>query len=1580
MGIHDVLKITTVILVVVCRCSAAAFDGVFDRRTALEAGVAATSPACTDGSTNHRSRRDTRRSSTETLRNPRHAFSLPVGDRLDFGKAVYFRGHQTLLLRLPEGPNKVRAIPRHSFTFEAWVNAEGGQVDGATIIGVYDVCTTASNRKRTWSVGIHPSEGNRGARLYFSLRTDRSPIEETIWALRAYIPARWFHLAVIYDGRQMKLHIDGAKVAVGHTQRGDLFSASLQRCKQLLLGGDYNGQSFFRGTVDEVRLWDYPLKHKDIVSSLQHAFAKRHGLVVLENFDGLHNWVNHTESGPASVPSDIPEKANYPSLVVPPCGRTVCDDPDVIRSYSANSGLRRPKMINYRLVNVYNDDGTNPTVTSLQMDIQQKALNQAFMPYNISWTMAEHKIFNSSLRSRTILDECNPYEVGNGRCNLKCNHPKTGNDGGDCDLMTVPCDGDRIGNGRCDFECNKQYHSWDGGDCCDPNSVDTSKTCFDPTSIHRAYLSIAEYKSFLNLSASSNLNVYFANWITTGILGVATFPWDKNVYGIHGGATVNPDKFGKLGKTDNLIHELGHTLGLWHVFRGVTEMECSDECLEIEPSLELGDLVADTPPTPKNMKCSDPDTLSGGQCGFKVFTNTLFRNYMGYADDACMDSFTHQQMARMHCYLDLVYQPWQRVKAPSPPPLAPKIITTTSSTATLSWVPPLGTKIVGDNEVCNSCQMDGSLVQFASRAVSPNYFRGHHDYSPVQATGGPDAEECGLSANTWAPASMECLDDCYIDLFFEYKVIPHRTLGAKNGVKDVVLYLADGSKHHLGPIEAYCDVEYTTRLDVNQSVQKVRVVLANSLVAIDAIQLVSRLDNSECRQCKPVKYQITRNPQFTHSNPLTNIPVYLDRNVEVGKSYEYQVIAIMGKKSSGPSPILTYKHGQPYCGNGKMEKENGEECDDGNTVDGDGCTMKCKIERFFNCKGQPSLCYLHNGDGECEEFEKRSSIHDCGFYTPDGFVDQWAISAVANPEFQRHDCPESVVIGPPPKTMTCQAKIDTQLSWYPCGHYTEDDNFWIKVQFSTPVIAVAVVVHLASDGITKYSMETKALSVELTDEHGNNYPIGNKDVKLKCKDNPVTVDVMHDLSKPFFRTKGVIIRFRSYHIAIAAVTLRSSKHLDPITIGNCATNELYNPHTGHCVAYTCKRPLCNKLNVANGETACTGNEDGDTCKVACNTGYSLDSYEDEVMCTRQQWVNSGSGSVSNLLCKPVDCGHPDILYATVVCPEGTEHGSQCSFKCNLPARMFGSNNIIRCDADGLWSLPDAFCQVTCTPPSVDDDAHLVTRTCLDRESHTVGTKCRYKCKRGYHVEDMPMRRRVSHLVCDDNGQWFGPTCVPVKCPPPNSVFSGLYNCTNDLLPGSTCALRCPGAARASSWIICRQNGRWNSTFTMCDFGEMKCPQPPANHILRFRCTDTKIGSLCVVSCRMQYYDVVMNYGRITGPEKLTKNQILCTGMQEWFPPVTSLGCVEKCMAMYIGDSWCDAKNNRAYCQWDGGDCCASTVEGGAVQPFTRAGNDQDAECARGCTCEDPAAEENKQLPVRQVRERNRVKTRRLGDL
>jgi cysteine-rich repeat protein len=53
---------------------------------------------------------------------------------------------------------------------------------------------------------------------------------------------------------------------------------------------------------------------------------------------------------------------------------------------------------------------------------------------------------------------------------------------------------------------------------------------------------------------------------------------------------------------------------------------------------------------------------------------------------------------------------------------------------------------------------------------------------------------------------------------------------------------------------------------------------------------------------------------------------------------------------------------KPYatiCGDGFADVDNGEECDDGNLIDGDGCDSRCSVEQFYKCEHSlPDRCTI----------------------------------------------------------------------------------------------------------------------------------------------------------------------------------------------------------------------------------------------------------------------------------------------------------------------------------------------------------------------------------------------------------------------------------------------------------------------------------------------------------------------------------------------------------------------------------------------------------------------------------------------
>lgn len=55
----------------------------------------------------------------------------------------------------------------------------------------------------------------------------------------------------------------------------------------------------------------------------------------------------------------------------------------------------------------------------------------------------------------------------------------------------------------------------------------------------------------------------------------------------------------------------------------------------------------------------------------------------------------------------------------------------------------------------------------------------------------------------------------------------------------------------------------------------------------------------------------------------------------------------------------------PGCGDGKVNQPK-EECDDGNSLPGDGCSGICKIEPYYTCptEGMPCVTTIICGDGK----------------------------------------------------------------------------------------------------------------------------------------------------------------------------------------------------------------------------------------------------------------------------------------------------------------------------------------------------------------------------------------------------------------------------------------------------------------------------------------------------------------------------------------------------------------------------------------------------------------------------------------
>lgn len=1496
--------------------------------------------------------------STRRIKRHTHArfpSSPPTGSK--FGKALRFFGNEVIRF---SGPFNV---PSHQFTVDFWMKPEGGQKSPVTVLGIFDDCSS-DMKDGGWEVGLVEASAERSLRVYFRLRTQRSDAETTLLSPRSVEPNAWLHVAATYSGKSMKLYINQAKMAVSSDQTGHIFAEGFPVCEHLEAGGNHSSGVFFRGTIDEVRLWSVAKSHEEISAKVfAPTLDSETFLEMYESFSGneeLYNrnpkttWVA-VRNKPEIIESTIPGDAHDLSILKPPCGTTVCDNPEIIRSYMKNTRLRGKKVVRYRVVNILEDNGTNPMVTKKQIKLQHALLNKAFAPYNITFEVKEHQIRNTSLRHRTVTYNCEARKIGDGHCNVEyCLHNITGNDGGDCDKPQTRCDPEKRGNGKCDPECNKYYNGWDFGDCCNASITDVYKTCFDPSSPNRAYMSDREYKSLLNLDNQYFLNVYLAQWSNDDLEGVATFPWEKTVYTIHGGTILSLTNFGREHHSNALVHEFGHVLGLWHVHHGVSELDCTHDCAETFPSLELGDLCSDTNPTPANNLCRDPPVDRGSfTCGIKKFSNTPYRNYMSYANDSCTESFTEQQAARMHCYIDLVYQSWQHAKTPpSFIPLPPRVTSKTENGVKIAWIPPLGTGGANALNGCHECREDRVFKQYAVSAESPIPAKPNGYWSPHQAIGAPDAEPCNLTPQAWSAfSSTELCPECYIEFGFKEAVIPTElsvwvVWNAKAGVTNIQLIFEDGSKQSLGDVTAQCDAPLTMALRVNKRVSRIRINVKGS-TEIDAIQLTSSINHPNCLNCEPVEYLVTREPPFFSGKPQrVEKTRFEDSHFNPGKTYTYRVQAVTSVGLTGPpSPPLSYSSYKGFCGDGIVDESIGEECDDANVRDADGCNVQCKKEDVFHCTGHPSLCYRHDGDGKCEEFEEKTSMKDCGFYTPEGFQDQWAVNVTVNPSYHRSQCPENVIAGPPSRDLVCQSSLEDSFNqkhaWGPCG-VNRDGNFWLEVTFNRSVVPAAVVIYIGSDGKTAYSdYEEKTVIVELIDSSGQVLPSGGDETKFSCKSNPAVVPIYHDMTKPFFYARKVRVSFRSFLVAIAGVALRSRASFDVVEMSKCRHDEIFSPRTQHCHKYMCQRPSCYKLAVKHASVKCEGTEEGQICSVTCKPGYRP-FRPFKMVCLNKEW----QGIIR--ACQPVSCGIPKIPNGKADCPEGHTFGKKCSIKCVPQAKMKGGEGYVTCEDDGKWSAQTSFCVMTCPNLSTPENSEpVVESNCIgSKRTYLPGMSCKFRCKPGYMVKDRDYQgRRHFKIRCSKSGQWTHSSCEPIICTEIAANLKIWYNCSNGNAMGSVCSNDCPGEEVHT--VKCEEDGHWSEPMKRCkspSAGVCSAPKAPTGVLLT--CEDHYPGGICKAKCKDFGFDVV-----VAGKEERWRVTLTCSQKLDWYPDPSRLLCVRSCDRVYIADGWCDPVNNNKHCRWDGGDCCRSTAQNRIVRPMP-------SYCTAACACKDPEAFEN----------------------
>jgi len=414
-----------------------------------------------------------------------------------------------------------------------------------------------------------------------------------------------------------------------------------------------------------------------------------------------------------------------------------CENPETRARYAATvaAGYAKPIILRYNLVILHADDGSDPTATDDQIQLQHAVLNDAFKSSNIQFTYTIQRIKSSALRYKIVLrDSCTRQQVTDNVTTPGCVSAFTGWDNGralcsnsNCDpsctsyddLLDRPnacpcicardvfsCSSSNVGNGFCNPECNYAKFNYDGGDCCPAagssnSAINKNFTCREPSNSLRNWIDADDFYFFLNLDSTSHINVVVGNGDDNTISGWGVGPNSDSFFTSSGGIFLNSRLHGfgvylsegKIGLS--FVHMMGHVLGLLDVHAGTHDLEltenskqaaCRHPCYEEQPLLSqegsstTGDLINDTRPTPYNTLCRDPFPCSPGgnsfcsDCQDGPWLSTPYNNYMAASGDSCPKIFTRQQVGRMYCYADQFLRPyWQgATSAPTSPPPTPE--------------------------------------------------------------------------------------------------------------------------------------------------------------------------------------------------------------------------------------------------------------------------------------------------------------------------------------------------------------------------------------------------------------------------------------------------------------------------------------------------------------------------------------------------------------------------------------------------------------------------------------------------------------------------------------------------------------------------------------------------------------------------------------------------------------------------------------------------------------------------------------------------------------------------------------------
>ena len=307
----------------------------------------------------------------------------------------------------------------------------------------------------------------------------------------------------------------------------------------------------------------------------------------------------------------------------------------------------------------------------------------------------------------------------------------------------------------------------------------------------------------------------------------------------------------------------------------------------------------------------------------------------------------------------------------------------------------------------------------------------------------------------------------------------------------------------------------------------------------------------------------------------------------------------------------------------------------------------------------------------------------------------------------------------------------------------------------------------------------------------------------------------------------------------------------------CGTNKTWSPEAPRCRRVHCSDPLSSPVpHLTLDVRRPDGVPDSDTRQFVYGTEVEFDCElgfrrvgAASVSCNETaQW----SGSDVRPACETVYCPPPPrISHGRPTSGDDRNHtfGDSVTFGCDAGFVLRGEAEVF-CQPNGEWTGAFPVCERRACPPapSVDHGSVYAAPTSPEFQDVVV-----YRCETGYDLVG------GNNATCGADGRWTRrPSCLLVRCPPPESVPHGTYMPTGSTY-GSVLRYACNRGyeLHGDADHMCRANGSWSGQVPACRPISCRDPPPRVPHADLVGRAPTQFGGRLAVSCREGY--------RLVGP-------------------------------------------------------------------------------------------------------------------